>query len=124
MKELKDESKLLYALFQASALHDTLDDISVQNLYVREFKRLTNKYIKVLKNKTYRLINEAFETDEETFETMDRVVTYYSKQMASKMFELYLNTVKPMPLGLSLIRLVVCLKNTKGLSLLRPVFAM
>ena len=87
MKELKDESKLLYALVQASELHDTLDDISVQNLYVREFKRLTNKYIKVLKNKTYRLINEAFETDEETFETMDRVVTYYSKQMASKMFE-------------------------------------
>jgi hypothetical protein len=87
MKDLKDESKLLYALFQASALHDTLDDISVQNLYVREFKRATNKYIKVLKNKTYDLINEAFETDEETFETMDRVVTYYSKEMASKMFE-------------------------------------
>ena len=79
---MENEEKLLIALFLASALNDKLDDITQINIYVREFKRETKRYLKVLKNKTHELLNDSYGIDADTFETIDTAISKKANDMA------------------------------------------
>lgn len=71
---MKEETKMLTALFLASALNDTLDDLEVSNAFVREFKRETKRYQKFLSKKIHREIDNTYETDPDTFEEVEKVI--------------------------------------------------
>lgn len=71
---MKEETKMLTALFLSSALNDTLDDLEVSNAFVREFKRETKRYQKFLTKKIHREIDKTYQTDPETFEEVQRVI--------------------------------------------------
>lgn len=84
---MNDSELMLYALFQASALNDTLDDITVSNSFKNEFKRETNRYLSYLKKQIHKQLNDTFKVDAEAFETMDRVISLRSREFAEKTFE-------------------------------------
>mgnify|MGYP000017616491 CR=1 FL=1 len=71
---MKEETKMLTALFLASALNDTLDDLEVSNAFVREFKRETKRYQKFLTKKIHNEIDNTYQTDPETFEEVQKVI--------------------------------------------------
>jgi hypothetical protein len=71
---MKEETKMLTALFLASALNDTLDDLEVSNAFVREFKRETKHYQKFLAKRIHKEIDATYETDPETFEEVQNVI--------------------------------------------------
>ena len=71
---MKEETKMLTALFLASALNDTLDDLEVSNAFVREFKRETKRYQKFLSKKIHKEIDKTYQTDPETFEEVQNVI--------------------------------------------------
>lgn len=79
---MEDTEKFLIALFMASALNDKLDDITVTNAYVREFKKETNRYLAVLKSKAHELLNQSYSIDADMFETIDQAITQKAKEMA------------------------------------------
>ena len=79
---MSNEEKLLIALFLASALNDKLDDITQTNAYVREFKRETKRYLKVLEKKTHELLNDSYGIDADTFETLDTAISKKANEMA------------------------------------------
>lgn len=84
---MKNPELMLYALFQASALNDTLDDITVNNSFKNEFKRETNRYLGYLQKQVHKQLNETFKVDAEAFETIDRVISLRSREFAIKTFE-------------------------------------
>jgi hypothetical protein len=84
---MKDEKLLLFGLFLTSALADTLDDISNQNYFVKDFKKKTNQYREFLKNKTFKLLNDSYEIDSEFFELIDTSVTNAAIESANETFK-------------------------------------
>ena len=84
---MSDEEKILFALFQASALNDTLDELTASNMFVREFKREINRTLLFLKKRVHTKLNEVYDVDSESFEGMDRLIDKRSKQFAKMTFE-------------------------------------
>ena len=84
---MKDEKLLLFGLFLTSALADTLDDISNQNYFVKDFKKQTNQFREFLKKKTFKLLNDSYEIDPEFFELIDTSVTNAAIESANETFK-------------------------------------
>lgn len=81
-----DNYKMLYAMFQASALNDTLDELEVSNAFIREFKREMKRTQLFLKKRVHKLMNDSFNIDAESFEGMDRLISERSKEFAKMTF--------------------------------------
>lgn len=82
-----DHYTMLYAMFQASALNDTLDELEVSNVFIREFKREMTRTKLFLEKKVHKMLNDSFDVDNESFEGMDRLISERSKQFAKMTFE-------------------------------------
>lgn len=80
---------LLFALFQTSALVDTLDDMTNTSLFVRDLKQKTNNYKNFLHKEVLTILDKAYGIDSKEFEVMDRCITENAKQFASKGFETF-----------------------------------
>ena len=80
---------LLFALFQTSALVDTLDDVSETSIFVRDLKKRTNNYKNYLQKEVLHFLDKSYNIDSEQFEVMDRCISANAKQFASKGFETF-----------------------------------
>ena len=78
----KDTYQLLFCLFQASALYETLEDFDGNQLFVKDLKQHTNNYKKKL-----RMSLVKYEIDPKDFETYDYVIQKSVKQFAHKGFK-------------------------------------
>ena len=83
----KDSYQLLFCLFQASALFETLEDFEDNHLFVRDLKQHTNNFKKKLKVSLINHLDEAYKIDAKEFETMDLVIQRSVKQFAHKGFK-------------------------------------
>tara|TARA_R110000737_G_C14471397_1_gene466809 strand:+ start:455 stop:745 length:291 start_codon:yes stop_codon:yes gene_type:complete len=83
----KDTYQLLFCLFQASALYETLEDFEDNSLFVKDLKQHTNNYKKKLKTGLIKHLDKAYEIDPKDFETYDRVIQKSVKQFAHKGFK-------------------------------------
>jgi N-acyl-D-aspartate/D-glutamate deacylase len=82
----KDSYQLLYCLFQASALYETLEDFEESHLFVRDLKQHTNNFKKKLKVSLINHLDEAYKIDPKDFEMIDKTITRISKEFALKGF--------------------------------------
>ena len=80
---------VLFALFQTSALVDTLDDIENTSIFVKELKQKTNNYKNFLHKKVLGYLDKSYGIDSKQFEVMDRCISQNAKQFASKGFDTF-----------------------------------
>jgi hypothetical protein len=83
----KDTYQLLFCLFQASALYETLEDFDGNQLFVKDLKQHTNNYKKKLRMSLVNHLDKAYEIDPKDFETYDYVIQKSVKQFAHKGFK-------------------------------------
>ena len=83
----KDTYNLLFCLFQASALYETLEEFEGNQLFVRDLKQHTNNYKRKLHNSLVKHLDTAYGIDPKDFETYDTVIQRSVKQFAKKGFK-------------------------------------
>jgi len=93
-KNMKEETKMLSALFLASSLNDVLDELEVSNAFVREFKRETKRYQKFLTKKIHNEIDNTYETDPETFEIVQDVIDQRAKALSQEIINAFNQVVE------------------------------
>jgi len=89
----KDSYQLLYCLFQASALFETLEDFEDNHLFVKDLKQHTNNYKKKLQISLVKHLDKAYEIDPKEFEVMDKVIAKSVKQFAHKGFKSFFTVI-------------------------------
>ena len=83
----KDTYQLLFCLFQASALYETLEDFEGNQLFVKDLKQHTNNFKRKLNSSLIKHLDKAYEIDSKDFETYDHVIQKSVKQFAHKGFK-------------------------------------
>ena len=91
---MKEETKMLTVLFLASALTDALDELTVSNSYVREFKKETNRYYKFLEKKVHVEIDKTYQTDPDTFEEVQKVIDQRAHKLVHEIIKAFSEVVK------------------------------
>ena len=91
---MKEETKILSALFLASSLNDVLDELEVTNAFVREFKRETKRYQKFLTKKIHNEIDKTYKTDPETFEEVQKVIDQRAKALSLEIINAFNQVVE------------------------------
>ncbi len=91
---MKEETKILSALFLASSLNDVLDELEVSNAFVREFKRETKRYQKFLTKKIHNEIDKTYQTDPETFEEVQNVIDQRAKALSLEIINAFNQVVE------------------------------
>ena len=82
-----DAHRLLFCLFQASALYETLEDLNDNHLNIQDLKQHVNNFKNKLRNSLVRHLDQAYEIDPVDFEMMDNVIQKSVKQFAHKGFK-------------------------------------
>ena len=91
---MKEETKILSALFLASSLNDVLDELEVSNAFVREFKRETKRYQKFLFKKIHNEIDQTYQTDPGTFEIVQDVIDQRAKALSLEIINAFNQVVE------------------------------
>lgn len=89
----KSHYSLLFALFQAQSLIETLDDMESESLFVKHFKNKTKNYKNFLELKVMRVLDEQYGIDEKQFEIIDKCISENAKEFGLKGFESFFKIV-------------------------------
>jgi chromosome condensin MukBEF MukE localization factor len=86
-KITKDTHQLLFCLFQASALYETLEDFEENHLFVKDLKQHVNNFKRKLNSSLVRHLDTAHGIDPKDFITYDTVIQKSVKQFSHKAFK-------------------------------------
>ena len=75
----KDSYKLLFLLFQASAMLDTLDDMDKSEPLIKNQKKNFTIFKKQLTNGITKHLNKAYDIGEDEFKAMDDSISYHAE---------------------------------------------
>ena len=89
----KDSYQLLFCLFQASALYETLEEFEGNHLFVKDLKQHTNNFKRKLNNSLVKHLDSAYSIDPKEFEIYDKVIQKSVKQFAHKGFKSFFTIV-------------------------------
>jgi hypothetical protein len=89
-----DSYQLLFCLFQASALFETLEDLDTNSLNIKDLKRHVNMFKNKLNNSLVRHLDTAYGIDPKDFVTYDTVIQKSVKQFAHKGFKSFFTIIE------------------------------
>ena len=91
---MQNEVRVLTAIYLASALNSVLDDITVYNKPVQDFKRHTNTYLRFLEKNIHKHLNDSYSIDPELFEILDKSIHNNAKDFKKEILDGLLKCLK------------------------------